>query len=239
MPATKQIAEAAATSAGTAASRTETATAMIIAIAQRHAAGTRLGTKETLRTECGVSVGTFNEALALAQARGYVTMKPGPGGGIFVDEQSAIARLGNAMLALDTAEPSVPDAIRIRDALDPLLIDDAVTSAQHADIAGMRGQLERMRAALDAGEHLEFARANWALHRVIAEASPSQMLRSVYLGVLGLLEDHAVSIAGSADAPLPEYVRSRYDLHVEIVDAIAARDGERARELIALHNLNG
>lgn len=120
------------------------------------------------------------------------------------------------MLALDTAEPSVTDAVRIRDALDPLLIDDAIDSA----------------------EYLEFVRNNWALHRVIAEASPSWILRSMYLGVLAMLEDHAVSVA-SRDTELPDYIQARFELHEQIVDALDARDRKLARELIVLHNLNG
>lgn len=219
-------------------SRTEIATAAIITIAQRQPAGTRLGTKEAIRRECGVSVGTFNEALALAQSRGYVSMKPGPGGGIFVNEQSAFARLGNSMLALDTAEPSVADAIRIRDALDPLLIDDAIDSAGPADIAAMRERLVGMKQAIESAEYLAFVRNNWALHRVIAEASPSWILRSMYLGVLGMLESHAVSVASSG-AELPDYIQGRFELHEQIVDALETRNRDLARELIVLHNLNG
>ncbi|WUX26907.1 GntR family transcriptional regulator [Streptomyces sp. NBC_01438] len=41
-----------------------------------------------MRNQCGVSVGTFNEALRLLQSRGLVTVKPGPGGGLFSGEQS-------------------------------------------------------------------------------------------------------------------------------------------------------
>ncbi|MGC3022613.1 FadR/GntR family transcriptional regulator [Brevibacterium sp. FAM 24630] len=232
------LTEPAPSARGGSQSRTEIATAAIIAIAQRHPAGTRLGTKEALRRECGVSVGTFNEALALAQSRGYVSMKPGPGGGIFVNEQSAFARLGNSMLALDTAEPSVTDAIRIRDALDPLLIDDAIDSASAADIAAMRERLAGMKQAIEQAEYLEFVRNNWALHRVIAEASPSWILRSMYLGVLGMLENHAVSVA-SRDTELPDYIQSRFELHEQIVDALDTRDRELARDLIIRHNLNG
>lgn len=238
MDQTRALTESAPLPRGGTQSRTEIATAAIIAIAQRHPAGTRLGTKEALRRECGVSVGTFNEALALAQSRGYVAMKPGPGGGIFVNEQTAFARLGNSMLALDTAEPSVADAIRIRDALDPLLIDDAIDAATTADISMMREKLSGMRQAIEAAEYLAFVRNNWALHRVIAEASPSWILRSMYLGVLGMLETHAVSVA-SRGTELPDYIQARFELHEQIVDALDARDRDLARELIIRHNLNG
>ena len=37
--------------------------------------GQRLGTKDDLRASCGVSVGTFNEALRMVQARGLITVR--------------------------------------------------------------------------------------------------------------------------------------------------------------------
>lgn len=224
---------------GRSASRVEMATSTIIDIAQLHPAGTRLGTKEELRKQCGVSVGTFNEALALAQNRGYIVLRPGPGGGVFVNEQSAVVRLGNSMLSLDTADPSVGDAIRVRDALDPLLIEDAVRSAAPDDIARMRAHLTGMRAAIDNGEHIVFVRENWALHRVIAEASPTWLVRSIYLGVLEILQNHTVGLASVPDDQLPDYIETRYDLHERIVDAIEERDAPLAQELIRTHNLSG
>ena len=48
--------------------------------------GQRLGTKEELRVLCGVSVGTFNEALRLVQARGVLTVRTGRVGGLFASQ---------------------------------------------------------------------------------------------------------------------------------------------------------
>ena len=46
-------------------------------------AGERIGSKDDIHHACGVSVGTVNEAIKLAQERGIITSRPGPGGGIF------------------------------------------------------------------------------------------------------------------------------------------------------------
>ena len=74
--------------------RSEYAAALLAKLAERSSPGARLGTKVQLREMCEVSVGTFNEAVKLAQSRGYVTSRPGPGGGIFAAEPSAMVRLG-------------------------------------------------------------------------------------------------------------------------------------------------
>src|SRR4051812_46758310 len=71
-----------------AATRPEQAAELIASLAAAAEPGDRLGTKDELRARCGVSVGTFNEALRLVQSPGVVTVRPGPGGGLFASRQS-------------------------------------------------------------------------------------------------------------------------------------------------------
>ena len=185
---------------------------------------------------CGVSVGTFNEALRLVQARGVVTVRPGPGGGLFASRQSPMVRLGNSVLALDEDAASVADAVRLRDALDPLLVEDALRHASRGDVTAMRRELKRMRKAAADLDGIEFIHANWALHARIAEVSPNAMLRSFYLSLLEIIESHTLSVQPVAEQPLPEYIESRYDLHAALVEAIAERDEAQALALIREHN---
>lgn len=208
------------------------------AMAMSCAPGERLGTKDDLRAECGVSVGTFNEALRMVQARGLVTVRSGPGGGLFASRQSAIVRLGNAMLALDEDAASVADAFRLRHALDPLLVEDALEHASAHDVAGLRAELDQMKVAAETHDSTAFVHANWALHARLAEISPSAMLRSFYLNLLEITESHLLAAQPVEDELLPDYIRSRYELHTALVDAIAAHD-PRALDLIQAHNVGG
>src|SRR5262245_19984447 len=163
--------------------RPEQAAEQLSAMAMSSEPGQRLGTKDELRANCGVSVGTFNEALRMVQARGLVTVRSGPGGGLFATEQSPMVRLGNSMLALGDEAASVADAFRLRHALDPLLVEDALEHASAHDIAALRAELDQMKVAALNGDSTGFVRANWALHARIAEISPSAMLRSFYLNL--------------------------------------------------------
>jgi len=219
-----------------AATRPEQAAEQLAALAATAEPGSRLGTKEELRSRCGVSVGTFNEALRLVQARGLVTVRAGRVGGLFASRQSPLVRLGNSVLAIDDDALSVADAVRIRDALDPLLIADAVRHRSGDDLAALRQGLQRMRAAADALDGIEFIRANWALHARIAEISPSVMLRSFYLSLLETIESHTLAVQAAGAGPLPEYFRGRYRLHADLVDAVADQDAPRALALIREHN---
>ncbi|MFD0020702.1 FadR/GntR family transcriptional regulator [Streptomyces sp. NPDC058382] len=198
--------------------------------------GSRLGTKEELRTHCGVSVGTFNEALRLLQSRGLVTVKPGPGGGLFSAEQSPMVRLGNSVLALDAQQSDVANAVRIRDALDPLLIEDALWHASPADISGLKEHITAMEGAVDAADPVAFVHANWRLHAAIAAISPNALLSSLYSNLLDLIESHTLSVLPTSEEPLDEYISHRHELHRDLVDALDRRDRDEALRLIHEHN---
>jgi DNA-binding FadR family transcriptional regulator len=220
----------------TSATRPEQAAGQLAELASAAEPGSRLGTKEELRAVCGVSVSTFNEALRLVQARGLVTVRAGRVGGLFASHQSPLVRLGNSVLAIDDDGMSVADAVRIRDALDPLLVEDAVRHRSAADLEAMRELLQRMRAAAEAVDGIEFIHANWALHACVARVSPSIMLRSFYLSLLEVIESHTLSVQSVDTHPLPEYLESRYRLHADLVSAVAAQDGPRALGLVGQHN---
>jgi DNA-binding FadR family transcriptional regulator len=200
-------------------SRAEYAARILERLAEEAEPGERLGTKVDLRARCDVSVGTFNEAVKLAQSRGCIVSRSGPGGGIFAAERSPIVRLGNSVLALD-----------------PLLVEDALWHSSAVDIREMRSCLDDMAAARDAGDPVAFVRANWALHRRIAEVSPSAILRSVYISLLELIDTHTRGVGGTETAPLPDYVAARYLLHEHLVDAIERREHAEAQRLIQQHN---
>lgn len=220
-------------------SRSELAAQAIAAAVESVGPGGRLGTKEELRIQCGVSVGTLNEAIRLLQARGLVTVRSGPGGGLFACEPAPMVRLGNIMLALDSDTASVSDAVRIRNALDALLIEDAVWHANPSDIAVLQERLADMATAAQIGDDIAFLHANCALHAQIAAVSPNAMLNSIYVGLLDVIEAHTMAVVPAVEEPLPDSLMGRYRLHVRLVDAIAVQDPAAALDVLAEHNATG
>ncbi len=216
-------------------SRTEQTVLAIKQLAERAPRGARLGTKRELQERCGVAKGTFNEALRILQSRRLITVRSGPGGGLFAATPNPIARLGNSILSLDAAAADVADAVLIRDALDPLLIEDALDNSAAVDIARMRVALAAMQQAVDAGDATKFVRANWELHAAIARVSPRALLRSLYLSLLEVIGSHTISVEPVDGKSLPEYIAERHQLHVDLVDAIDERNHDRAMSLIAEH----
>lgn len=207
----------------TTASRAEVAAERIAAMVTDAEPGARLGTKEELRATCGVSVGTFNETLRLLQSRGLVTVRPGPGGGLFAAEQSPMRRLGNSVLALDTHQADgarAEEARRIRDALGPLLVEDALWHASPADVSALREGLADLAKAVQESDPAAFAAADHRLRTRLAAISPNMLLRSLYATLLPLAEPDSV-----------EQLRDRYDHHAALIDAIENRDRTKALEL--------
>lgn len=218
-------------------SRAEQAALMIERWAETQEPGARLGTKKELRERVGVSKGSFNEAVRLLEARGLISTRTGPGGGLFTLAPNPMARLGNSLLRLDSQATDVANAVRIRDALDPLLIEDAVTNTSAADIARMRASLDDMAEGMSSERYLDFLHANWALHEAIAHVTPNATLRSIYLSLMDVIRSHTVDVESDSTAPLPDYIESRYQLHVDLVDALDRRDHHTAMRLAAEHTM--
>ena len=158
---------------------------------------------------------------------------------MFAAAQSPMVRLGNSVLALDGDQTSVAEAVRIRDALDALLIEDALWHASPADIAEMREILIEMASAAERLDAIGFVHANWSLHARIAAVSPHAMLRSLYVNLLDQIESHTLAVLPYGEGPLPDYMADRHALHTAIIDAIEHRDRDRALTLIAQHNTSG
>lgn len=92
-------------------------------------------------------------------------------------------------------------AVRIRDALDPLLIEDALEHCSRAGLAQMRADIRCMATAVEAQDPVAFVRSNWQLHASIARISPNELLRSVYLSLLDVVEVHTASVQPSWRCP--------------------------------------
>lgn len=195
-------------------------------------AGDALGTIEEWRTGSGFARATVSEAVRLLVDRGIVEIRPGRGGGIFVTGTGPVVRLRHTLLSVHGEATSLADAIAIREALEPLVVLDAVRSRTAADLRQLRAQLARLEATGD--DHDAFIRAIWVLHEQIAAITPNEMLRAIYLAMMHLISEHAES-AQSADADSEGYRAHRREVHRELVDAIESGDLERASRAVVAH----
>lgn len=219
-------------------SRAELAADVITRLTADKSPGTRLGGKAELRAVCGVSVGTFNEALRILQSRGVIAVRSGPGGGLFVAHQSALLRLGNEMIALDGVTLPVSEVVRVVRALDSLIVEDAAHAdgARYADELNER--LTALRAARD-GELRTFLRASLEIFSTLIEMGPSTVLRSFARVLLNAQVLRAIDVEG----PIAPQHQSTVDDHLDavsaLVHAVLRADAETARHIVRERDLAG
>lgn len=192
--------------------------------------GEPVGTLESLRAETGLAYATVSEAVRLLRDRGVLEIRPGRGGGLFVADRGPVVRLRHTLLSVAEEPGTVADAIELRDHLEELIDVGAARHRTGDDVAELRALLGGLR---DAPDWAAFMRANWALHERIAAISPNAMARAVYTGTLGHLG--AASSRFDDDAAAG-YRAERYQVHADLVEAIAAGDEAAVRAVVARHN---
>ncbi|HEY9470764.1 MAG TPA: FCD domain-containing protein [Propionibacteriaceae bacterium] len=200
----------------------------------RMSAGERLGTKEELRQQTGVAMGTLNEATRLLQERGLVTMRPGPRGGIFAATPDPLVRIGQTLIAVRGNTTSIHQAAGIREALEPLVAVSAARDRTREDVADLRRLLRAMGDLIDDDEG--FLRANWVLHDRIASLIKNELLTSIYLAVHAVLKEELKSIVPNTKSRA--YKEIRLEIHRDLVEAIAAGDEDAALRVVHAHALD-
>jgi DNA-binding FadR family transcriptional regulator len=199
-------------------------------LANRTPVGTSLGRRTDLMERFGISPTVCNETLRILRDRGLVTVRPGPGGGIFVASMPPQVRLGALDLWFSGAGADPLDLFEARTHLEDTLTSVAVDRAGPRDVRDMEWALEEMRGATEPRAYLE---ANLRLHLAIARAARIPVLAGMY-------EALAAIISGSLTRAelLPgheEMYEHNVAVHTEIVAAIRDGNREALEKAMALH----
>jgi DNA-binding FadR family transcriptional regulator len=195
---------------------------------QRLVPGDRIGTKDDLRRRARVAHATVNQAVRLLKSRGVIEVRPGAHGGLFVAHRSPAVQLGEKLIALRGRAIEPGDAMVVRDALEGAVVEDALRSRTDEDVRRLRELLADMESSL--GDPELFVRQNWRLHRAIARAGANDVLSTLYLGLMDIIEEEALLVEGRDDP------HQRLPIHVEMVEAIAERDARRAARAVSAHS---
>ncbi len=189
----------------------------------------RLGTKEDLRKRFGVAVATVNEAMRLLEAKGMVTSKPGPGGGIFVATPSSRARMSSLMLGFKVDDAPLEDCLTVHTALEPLIYQEAARHCSERDATALLGLVTRLQKRVD--DAAGFLRVNWALNRRLARMGRNAPLQTLYLTLLDYVEDGLEGVAGDRTF----LGTTDLEAHRELVEAIIAGEPKRLAAAIERH----
>jgi DNA-binding FadR family transcriptional regulator len=194
--------------------------------------GTRLGQKEELRQEFGVSIGAFNEALKMAHDRGVIEVRRGPGGGIFAAKQTAMGRLAGELMTVSVDDPTIAEVFRMRNSLDPLLISDAIDHATMADINDLTDITRDMEAAVVQSDPRTFHHLAMDYQRRILAVSPNTMLRPVLSTLFDIIENDGVPISPGSEKISQSSMKARLVYFERMTSALESRNLDAAYEVM-------
>lgn len=191
-----------------------------------------IGTKKELQEQFSVAPATLGEAIRVLRNRGVISVKPGPGGGIFLAEQSPITRLGHDLLQLSPGDATVEDCLSIVDALDVEVNRDA---AIHRTDEDARELLQRLAELEEVWHHIDRAQPlNWKLHQRIAKITPNKILSMVYVNVIDFILT-GLDASPAADGASTTS-QARFEVHRRLVNAIAEGDVEAVEQATREHS---
>ncbi|HEY6775120.1 MAG TPA: FadR/GntR family transcriptional regulator [Thermoleophilaceae bacterium] len=194
--------------------------------------GERLPNERELSQAFAVSRPTVREALRSLEATGVVEVRPGKSGGAFA-VAPPLSLVGNAVATLLNLQgASLRDLAEFRLAFEP---ENAWWAAQRTDdddIAQLAALVEEAKAVMASGgswEPIGEVDARW--HEALARATKNNLRIGISQGIHDAVMHQARALRPTAEEYGADIPR---DL-ARITKAVAARDPEKARDLMRTH----
>jgi GntR family transcriptional repressor for pyruvate dehydrogenase complex len=195
----------------------------------------RLPPERELGEALGMSRGALREQLAVLERLGFLQRAQGRGT-YLGDPTSEFVR---SYFALSRALGLVSDEefAESRVMVEASIAEAAAIRATPAQIAALRADVDRMIEAAEAGDESGALEADVAFHRHLERAVGNSVLRLLHEGLYHVLRADIAArrheLARTASGGVSRYADDR--VHYEIIDAIEARDPERARLAMRRH----
>jgi GntR family transcriptional regulator, transcriptional repressor for pyruvate dehydrogenase complex len=191
--------------------------------------GDRLPSERELGERTGVSRVTIREALRVLEASGLVEIRVGARGGAFVTTPS-LPKIGTGLADLISLSPlTAAEVTEARQVFELGSIPLIVQRATDDDIAELRDMVARHQAALKRGAYDLTLSA--AFHVKVAACAHNAAIEALAHSFHGPL---LMSLREAA-AAAPLMGHRGVAEHRDLVEAIAARDGARAHEIMRVH----
>lgn len=191
--------------------------------------GHTLPSEKELAEQFGVSRITVRDALRVLESQGLIQIKVGARGGAFVAAPSAdpVSQSLTNMLRLKRA--TLADLVEARILVEPHVAAMAAQRATPDDLAAMERAIAAAREARAAGDRY-FIPTSVMFHLALAEAARNPVLLFAVNSFRALFHE-----ALSAVLPADDMAERAIADHQKILDAIRARDGARARDVMREH----
>jgi GntR family transcriptional regulator, transcriptional repressor for pyruvate dehydrogenase complex len=194
--------------------------------------GAKLPNERDLAQQLNTSRTTVRSALATMERQGLVRRRVGSGTFLTDDADRVFDRMDQTSAGDHDDIPSFAEIVEGRLLFEPAMMRLVVSRVEDAEIANMRSTLSQI---LEAQSWQAFKEHIYELHRQIFASTKNKFLVQIISSIVD--DRRAVHFDGrDTDKPAPEAVRRQThgDL-LAIVEAIAARNGKRAEELVNDH----
>ncbi|MCU0244974.1 MAG: FadR family transcriptional regulator [Bryobacter sp.] len=192
------------------------------------AVGTRLPPERQLAEQLGVSRTALREAVRILVSRGLLETRHGIGTTVRMPTRDQVVGPLSLLLRTGVQPVSVEHLHQVRSILEVENAGNAASAATIEDVARLRALCaEMLESFADADV---FAEKDAEFHRAIAAATHNPLLSVLLDSLQDLMAEVRHLVA--ARPHLPERVMPT---HVEVVDAIAARDAAAARDAMRRH----
>ena len=186
----------------------------------------RLPPERSLAGDLGVGRRTLRKALSALENEGRIVRRQGQGTFVSSRRNTEDTHLEQVFEHTNPIE-----VMEVRLAIEPVMARLASLRSSRCDIDRLARLAEQTRTASDAATYERF---DAAFHRKIAEASRNTLFLSIYDALSDIRSDASWSSLGE-NAKCFKRQADYARLHGELVDAIAARDGDRAHKIMYSH----
>ena len=192
--------------------------------------GDRLPSEQKLMSEFGVSRFTLREALSSLETMGLLEIKKGSGGGPVVKEVGMDFTRDAISHFLHFQNVSIKELSEVRKLIEPYLASKLVEKLSDKDLEYLQSLNDACSRTLERGENIIGGEHEIDFHVHLARVSGNPVLVMILDFVNKLLAEVKVEVK-----PGPEFSQNVIDAHQRILDALVARDAEKAAQAMYDH----
>lgn len=191
--------------------------------------GDKLPNQNDFSRQLGVSRPSLREALSRLTKQGIIEQSPGVG---------TVLRTENPDLWVEHPPPppltdsrATIELTDARKAIESLVVELAVQRMTAREVKALERSVKNMRHALDVEDYRTYLREDVSFHFQIANASHNRYIIYIFVTIRGLMEEFMNDMFDH----FPELVENSFEHHKAMLDAIKARDKDRAVTEIRRH----
>lgn len=186
--------------------------------------GYKLPTEQQLATELNVSRSVVREALRILDVMGYINIKKGPQGGIFVSNLYHKPITDSIRPLATNGHITTDHLFDVRLQIEPFIASETAQHAKKSDLKKLYTLIE------DASQHMEDAaylkKKNIEFHVLLAETSGNPVLAFLMKSITEILKEVAYHFLDLS------FEKKIFQVHKEILNTIIQRKANEAKKLI-------